>query len=308
MSVKLPAFGCRFCPRRLTIEFRELAVTAMPDLLDSPNTLATLLSAVDAADSAPRLTEAVQQLAEARLPESTPALIAALSYNNPGAAVAAVEGLIALGKPAVSGLLNELDLHNYTARAWAIRALAGIGDPLGLTTLLGAATADFAMSVRRAAAKGLGHLRWAEFPADELEIAQAEALDALLFVCQDQEWIVRYAAVSGLEGLGLSIWHSHPDWRPPLLAELQAVSSQDPVAAVRARALLALQQIQSGAGEAQLSLAVAAPEAAEAITDWRLTLEQLYSRKSQGRPLAEGDPRRFRALAASLAPAPAPQA
>ena len=131
---------------------------------DSSNSLQALIEAVNAADSATRLTDAVQQLADARLLSAIPTLIAALGYNNPGAAVAAVEGLIVLGEPAVPALLNELDQHNYTARAWAIRSLAGIGDPRGLTTLLGAATADFAMSVRRAAARGLGKLRWAEFP------------------------------------------------------------------------------------------------------------------------------------------------
>jgi len=272
----------------------------MPDSSDS---LPSLIAAVDAADSTPRLIEAVQQLANSRLPEAVPPLIATLSYNNPGAAVAAVEGLIGIGKLAVPGLLNELDQHNYTARAWAIRSLAGIGDPRGLTTLLGAATADFAMSVRRAAARGLGKLHWAEFPDEELEIAQAEALDALLFVCEDEEWIVRYAAVTGLESLALAIWHSHPDWRLPILAKLEGMATQDPMKAVRARVLLAQQQIRTGLGEPG-ELPTAAPEA---IADWRVTLETLYSRKSQGRPLAEGDPRRFRDLAATFSHSQSPQ-
>ena len=260
------------------------------------DSLSALIAAVDAADSAPRLTEAVQRLADARLPGAVSTLIAALSYNNPGAAVAAVDGLIDLGHLAVPALLNELDQHNYTARAWAIRSLAGIGDPRGLTTLLGAATADFAMSVRRAAARGLGTLHWSDFPLEELEIAQAEALDALLFVCQDEEWIVRYAAVTGLEALALAIWHSHPDWRLPILANLDALASQDPVNAVRARASFAQLQIRNCFNlTADLT-----PSNPHAIADWRLTLENLYSRKSLTRPLPEGDPRRFRNLAASL--------
>lgn len=267
----------------------------MADLSDSSDSLQMLLDAVEAADSALRLTEAVQRLAAARQLDAIPTLIATLGYNNPGAAVAAVEGLIGLGRPAVPALLQELDQHNYTARAWAIRSLAGIGDPRGLTTLLGAATADFAMSVRRAAARGLGKLHWAEFPDSEREIAQAEALDALLFVCEDEEWIVRYAAVTGLESLAPAIWQ-YPDWRPPLLAKLAELASGDPVTAVQARVALAQQILQSGLGEPS-PLPLAAPAA---IADWRLTLEQLYSRKSQGRPLAEGDPRRFRALAAAL--------
>ena len=118
--------------------------------------LSQLIQAVEEADSSKRLYKAVQDLANARLEGGIPILIEALSYNNPGAAVAAVDGLIAMGGAAVPHLLELLDMHNYTARAWAIRALAGIGDPRGLVTLLGVATADFAFSVRRAAVKGLG--------------------------------------------------------------------------------------------------------------------------------------------------------
>ncbi|NET36227.1 MAG: HEAT repeat domain-containing protein, partial [Cyanothece sp. SIO1E1] len=140
--------------------------------------LASLIHAVDVADSADLLLEAVENLAAARLEAAIPTLIATLSYNNPGAAVAAVEGLIDLGTPAVPALMEQLDRHNYTARAWAIRALAGIGDPRGLVTLLEAATTDFSLSVRRAAARGLGMIKWHWFPDDLLGIAQAEALAA----------------------------------------------------------------------------------------------------------------------------------
>lgn len=262
-----------------------------------PDTLHTLIAAVDAADSAASLLEAVEQLSNARLEGAIPTLIAALSYNNPGAAVAAVDGLVQIGKPAVPALLDQLDRHNYTARAWAIRALAGIGDPRGLTTLLGAATADFAMSVRRAAARGLGTLKWSEFPTDELEIAQAEALDALLFVCDDEEWVVRYAAVTGLQTLAIAIWHSHPDWRTPILAKLEQMAAEDNVWAVRARVWLAQQELQTLPEHPTIANA----PVSEIIADWRSTLENLYRRKSQERPLPEGDPRRFRGLAASIA-------
>ena len=43
----------------------------------------------------------------------------------PGAALAAVDGLIAIGPEAVPPLLGTLDARNYGARAWAVRALAG---------------------------------------------------------------------------------------------------------------------------------------------------------------------------------------
>lgn len=266
------------------------------------DTLESLVAAVDAADSSASLLESVQQLAAAGLEGAIPTLIAALNYNNPGAAVAAVDGLVQIGEPSVPALLEQLDCHNYTARAWAIRALAGIGDPRGLTTLLGAATADFAMSVRRAAARGLGTLKWHQFSLDELEIAQAEALDALLFVCDDEEWVVRYAAVTGLQNLAVAIWQTQPDWRVPILAKLDQLATQDSVWGVRARVWLAQQQLQQL--PEQPALTHEAP-LTQIIADWRSTIEKLYQRKSQERPLPEGDPRRFRELAAAITTKPA---
>lgn len=66
--------------------------------------LSSLIQAVEDADSSSLLLEAVQNLAAARLEGAIPVLIVALSYNNPGAAVSAVDGLIQLGEPAVSPL------------------------------------------------------------------------------------------------------------------------------------------------------------------------------------------------------------
>lgn len=262
--------------------------------------LSSLLRAVEDADSSSLLLEAVQNLASAHLEGAIPALIATLNYNNPGAAVAAVDGLIQLGEPAVPALLEQLDCHNYTARAWAIRALAGIGDPRGLVTLLGVATADFALSVRRAAAKGLGMMKWHWFPDDLLEIAQEEVLEALLFVAQqDDEWVVRYSAVVGLEALANAIAPTHPEWRSQIQSQFEQMAVNDNSWAVRARVWMAQRQIQtetvtpSAGGENQPS-----PLSA---TDWQMILEKLYERKGQERlVLAEGDPRRYRELAVSI--------
>ena len=69
----------------------------------------TLIRAVDEADSSTHLLEAVQALAIAQTEAAIPALIAALGYNNPGAAVAAVDGLIGLGEASVLPLLEQLD-------------------------------------------------------------------------------------------------------------------------------------------------------------------------------------------------------
>jgi phycocyanobilin lyase beta subunit len=244
--------------------------------------------------------EAVQNLAATRLEGAIPTLIAVLSYNNPGAAVAAVDGLVGIGEPSVPALLEQLDQHNYTARSWAIRALAGIGDPRGLITLLGAATADFSLSVRRAAARGLGVMKWHWFPEHLLEIAQEEALEALLFVAhQDEEWVVRYSAVVGLQSLASEIAATHPDWRSQIHTLFEQIASNDSSWAVRARVWMAQQHLQSET-MAQLSRCEEQSSPLSA-TDWQMILEKLYERKGQERlVLAEGDPRRYRELAVEI--------
>jgi phycocyanobilin lyase beta subunit len=262
--------------------------------------LSSLIRATEDANSSSLLLEAVQNLAAARLEGAIPTLIATLSYNNPGAAVAAVDGLIQLGEPAVPALLEQLDRHNYTARAWAIRALAGIGDPRGLVTLLGVATADFSLSVRRAAARGLGMMKWHWFPEELLEIAQEEALEALLFVAQqDEEWVVRYSAVVGLQALANAIAPTHPEWRSQIQAQFEQMANNDSSWAVRARVCMAQQHLQT-------QTVMPSPEVEDqpsplSETDWQTILEKLYERKGQERlVLAEGDPRRYQELAVAI--------
>ncbi len=266
--------------------------------------LSSLIRAVEDADSSSGLLMAVHNLAQSRHEGAIPTLIAALSYNNPGAAVAAVDGLIHLGESAVPALLELLDMHNYTARAWAIRALAGIGDPRGLVTLLGVATADFALSVRRAAARGLGTMKWHWFPPELLDIAQEEVLEALLFVAQhDEEWVVRYSSVVGLEALATAIPLSRGEWRSQIQSQFEHMGVNDDTLAVRARVWMAQQRLQ------------AEPTASHPVveecpspltdTDWQQILDTLYDRKGQERlVLAEGDPRRYRELAVSVSPTP----
>jgi phycocyanobilin lyase subunit beta len=264
------------------------------------NHLQSLINAVDAADSAQKLLEAVQDLAAIADMGAIPTLIKALGYNNPGAAVAAVDGLIQIGEPAVPSLLELLDGYNYTARAWTIRALAGIGDPRGLMTLLGAATADFSLSVRRAAARGLGTMKWHWFPADLLEIAQEEVLEALIFVCEDTEWVVRYAAVTGLQALASAVPASRTDWLQQIEAKFDQILATDESWAVRARVQLARQQLKTGQ-----TMIPAIDEVPSSLSDsdWQSILDKLYARKSHEREvLPEGDPRRFRGVAATLLP------
>ncbi|WP_434688183.1 HEAT repeat domain-containing protein [Pseudanabaena minima] len=273
--------------------------------------LSQLIQAVEEADSSKLLLEAVQNLAAARLEGAIPILIEALSYNNPGAAVASVDGLILLGSAAVPPLLELLDMHNYTARAWAIRALAGIGDPRGLVTLLGVATADFAMSVRRAAVKGLGTMKWHWFPDELREIAQEEALDALLFVAQqDEEWVVRYASVVGLQSLAIAIADAHPIWLAEIQTQFNLMSCNDEVLAIRGRVWLAQQKLQQKIQQLKSdsfhkSIEIKETEEKKSpltSNDWQDILNQLYEIKRQERinSGSEGDPRRFQQLAAAI--------
>lgn len=169
------------------------------------NHVTELIQAVEKADTSEGLLDAVKALCAVHHQAAIPTLIEILKYNNPGAAVAAVDGLIEMGEIAVSPILEQVDGYNYGARAWATRALAGIGDPRALELLLDAALNDFSLSVRRAAAKGLGSIRWDKMRSDEdAQTAQKDVLNALIKVSHDPEWVVRYAAVVGLENFAIS--------------------------------------------------------------------------------------------------------
>jgi phycocyanobilin lyase beta subunit len=204
----------------------------------------TLIQAVDKADSAEGLLEAVKALAAIRHQAAIPTLIEVLGYNNPGASVAAVDGLIDIGEVAVSHLLEKVDGYNYGARAWATRALAGIGDPRALDLLLDAASNDFSLSVRRSAAKGLGSILWSKLPVEEVLPAQNKVLDTLLLVSQDVEWVVRYGAVVGLQSLSSATAKILPDFERQILDRFKQMLGMEPELVVRVRVQLALQQME----------------------------------------------------------------
>ena len=204
--------------------------------LESEKVKALLLS-IEAAENATKLADAVKALAVEAIPETAPNLIRALNYNNPGAAVAAVDGLIAIGEPAVAPLLALLDDYNYGARAWALRALSGIGDPRSLDLLLDTAANDFALSVRRAAARGLGSIHWELMATADVAAAQGQCAEVLLGLCHDPEWVVRYSAIAGLESLGAVA--------DRIRARLAQVATEDETIAVQARAQLALQRMEN---------------------------------------------------------------
>lgn len=199
-----------------------------------------LIRAVEQADSAPRLVAAVRDLAAAEVEAGISTLIAVLGYNNPTAAVAAVQGLIQIGSSAVQPLIEQLDDYNYGARAYAIRALAAIADPRALDILLASAATDFAPSVRRAAAKGLGNLRWSELSTQQQTAAQAKVLETLAFIAQDADWSIRYAAVVGLQGLATT-----SELTPQIQDKFAQILETEKDAAVRSRVQLAQSQLFS---------------------------------------------------------------
>lgn len=265
--------------------------------MTAPDSIETLLLAIAEADSSTRMVEAVEKLSEARLEAAIPNLITVLGYNNPGAAVAAVEGLIAIGKPAVEPLLDLLDGYNYGARAWALRALSGIGDVRALDLLLDAAKNDFALSVRRAAARGLGTINWDDLPVESIEPAQAKVIEVLLAVSQDNEWVVRYAAITGLQELAIASTISSPDLTCQILVHFDRLVDSDDNLAVIARIWLAQKEIQTYITE----ILSQQPDLESKISiDWQTTLEKLYARKRQEQPHPEGDPHKFRAVAAAI--------
>ncbi|PSB04320.1 HEAT repeat domain-containing protein [Merismopedia glauca] len=202
-----------------------------------------LIDKIERADNATRMVDAVRDLADNATIAATDTLIKVLAYNNPGAAVAAVDGLIAIGEPAVEPLLQELDGYNYGARAWAIRALAGIGDPRALNILLEAATEDFALSVRRGAARGLGTVLWDKMASQEVLESQKQVLKTLIQVCQDPEWVVRYAAVSGLEALGMVFKQSQPELAWQVMEKLRQIQEEETEIAVKVRSQSGIQQL-----------------------------------------------------------------
>lgn len=191
-----------------------------------------LIDAVEKANSPAQLVAAVQALVAANDPEAISTLIAVLGYNNPAAAVIAVGGLVNFGAAALQPLMEQLDEYNYGARAYSIRAIAAIADPRALDVLVAAAANDFAPSVRRAAAKGLGGLDWDKLSALERSAAQTQALQTLMSVLEDQDWSIRYAAVVGLEALA-----NNPDLTTQIRTHLECIGDDD--IAVRSRLLLA---------------------------------------------------------------------
>lgn len=202
-----------------------------------------LISAVETADSAISLLQAVRALAETKDELAIPLLIKVLGYNNPGAAVASVEGLIACGKKAIPYLLEQLDGYNYGARAWAIRACSGIGDPRALPLLKKATLEDFSLSVRRSGAKGLGTILWEDIPLEDRYNVQVSVFETLQQSVVDSEWVVRYSSVVGLESLALNAVDSA--LKKQIIEHCEKQVNQENELAVKSRLKLLIHRLSS---------------------------------------------------------------
>ncbi|MGD1939600.1 MAG: HEAT repeat domain-containing protein [Cyanophyceae cyanobacterium] len=205
--------------------------------------LARLVRALDEAGTAIALVDAVRDLAAAENPEAIPYLMDALKFNNPGAAVAAVEGLVTLGTVAVEPIMAQIDGYNYGARAWATRALSEIGDPRALDLMLAVADGDFAPSVRRSAVKGLGCLRWQELSAAVRRDRQQQVVPIMVKACTDVEWVVRYGAIAGIQAFLSNPTTHDRDLRNQLFDSLKHVSKEDSDFAIRLRSRYALESL-----------------------------------------------------------------
>jgi phycocyanobilin lyase beta subunit len=212
--------------------------------------LSDLVSAVEQADTAQGLLVATRRLATAVGPGADTAgiacLVKILGFNNPSAAVAAVDGLIAVGRDAVGPLLEDLDDYNYGARAWAVRALAGIGDVRGLELLEQALGQDIGPSVRRAAARGLGQLQLGHLAPEAALQVRERCLVALEGGAADDEWVVRYAVAMAFESLALSLPRNdrHRERAAQELAVLADPEGEEALV-VRLRASMALTRLSS---------------------------------------------------------------
>jgi phycocyanobilin lyase subunit beta len=146
-----------------------------------------LTQKVETAQNEEELRVAIEQLIATRSSEVIPVLIRSLRCTNSAICDVIVEGLVSYGEPAVPVIIKNLDDHDYAARYQGIRALVQLAHPDSFDTFVWGLTEDFAPSVRRASAKGLGVLQ------------DPRAIPVLLSMINDPDWAVRYAVVIALE-------------------------------------------------------------------------------------------------------------
>ncbi|CAN8075529.1 unnamed protein product [Agarophyton chilense] len=231
------------------------------DLSTLPASLASRIAYVQSGpDSPTALITAAEQIAQASksYPQTLPVLVDMLGFNNPPAARIAISALIQAGDTAVPPLLTGVAAFNYSVNAYALRALAGIGNPSVLQVCLACAKTGPIPNVRRAACKALASLQYAD--ARQARIAY-ECLLALADA--EVDWGVRYASIVGLEQfdavkvldedlkrLGLKVVQAAANGEANVLSQghdtesdgVNREISADPT--VAARATLALEKMQ----------------------------------------------------------------
>jgi phycocyanobilin lyase subunit beta len=108
---------------------------------------------------------------------------------------------------------------------------------------------------------------------------------------------VRYAAITGLQELAIASTIPAPDLTCQILGHFDRLVETDDNLAVIARIWLAQKEIQAYITEILSQQPTREPEIS---VDWQTTLEKLYARKRQEQPHPEGDPHKFRELAAAI--------
>lgn len=79
--------------------------------------------------------------------------------------------------------------------------------------------------------------------SENIAEAQIKSLKILLQATQDPEWIVRYAAIVGLQGLANTIKTQQPESFEQVIYHLKDAINTDETLAVQARAKLAQQSL-----------------------------------------------------------------
>ena len=85
---------------------------------------------------------------------------------------------------------------------------------------------------------------WSKLPQDKIIPTQQQVLDALLLTTEDGEWVVRYAAIVGLESLSKTLADSQPKLLAKITARFQQLVRDEPEAAICARIKYAIEKLE----------------------------------------------------------------
>ena len=209
--------------------------------MSNTNHVKDAIQTLNQASTREELLAATKKLANTGSLDAATTLIEVLGYNNPATAVVAIRGLLQLGPPVIPLLLDSLDASDYTTRAWLITILADLRDTRSLDVLLDAAGTDISPSVRRTALRGLATLELTSAADGATDLRRC--LNALINGCEDPEWVVRYAAVFGLERRLNDNQLQTSESAMALRCLQRSADRQDNVKVVRCRAQLALKRL-----------------------------------------------------------------